>query len=123
MKNQFLGLLAIVISFGWLIEGAIADTLTTKGFKIDIQVNCEEGNVTCNRVSYRAKDLKTGKSLRLSGKTIHSLCADGVTPCRFLGYEFRNRNYRYIVTEGGLLEVYKGEKLLVSQQGTWDRSN
>ena len=123
MKNQFLGLVAIVISFGWLIEGAIADTLTTKGFKIDIQVNCEEGNVTCNRVSYRAKDLKTGKSLRLSGKTIHSLCADGVTPCRFLGYEFRNRNYRYIVTDGGLLEVYKGEKLLVSQQGTWGRSN
>jgi hypothetical protein len=124
-----LGLLLTIVSFGCLVEGSIADTLTTKGFKIDIQVNCEEGNVTCvrkaspleNRVSYQGQDLKTGKSLRLSGKTIHSLCADEVTPCRFLGYEFRNRNYRYIVTEGGLLEVYKGEKLLVSQQGTWDR--
>jgi hypothetical protein len=121
MKSQIFGLLATVLSFGWLVEGAIADTLTTKGFKIDIQVNCEEGNVTCNRVSYRGQDLKTGKSLRLSGKTVHSLCADGVTPCRFLGYEFRNRNYRYVVTEAGLLEIYKSGKLLVSQQGTWDR--
>jgi hypothetical protein len=121
MKNQFFGLLATVISFGCLVDGAIADTLTTKGFKIDIQVNCAEGNVTCDRVSYRGRDLKTGKSLRLSGKTIHSLCADGVTPCRFLGYEFRKRNYLYVVNEGGLLQVYKGGKLLVSQQGTWDR--
>jgi hypothetical protein len=129
MKRQFFGLFVTVFSCLGLVDVAIADTLTTKGFKIDIQVNCEEGNVTCvrkaspleNRVSYRGQDLKTGKSLRLSGKTIHSLCGDGVTPCRFLGYEFRNRNYRYIVTEGGLLEVYKGEKLLVSQQGTWDR--
>jgi hypothetical protein len=121
MKRQFFGLFVTVFSCLGLVDVAIADTLMTKGFKIDIRVNCEEGNVTCNRVSYRGQDLKTGKSLRLSGKTIHSLCADGVTPCRFLGYEFRNRNYRYIVTEGGLLEVYKGEKLLVSQQGTWDR--
>jgi hypothetical protein len=121
MKNQFLGLFVTFISFGCWVDGAIADTLMTKGFKIDIQVNCEEGNVTCDRVSYRGEDLKTGKSLRLSGKTVHSLCADRVTPCRFLGYEFRQRNYRYIVTEGGLLEVYRGGKLLVSQQGTWDR--
>lgn len=121
MKSQFFWLLYTVISFGCLVDGAIADTLTTKGFKIDINVNCAEGNVTCDRVSYRGEDLKTGKSLRLSGKTIHSLCADGVTPCRFLGYEFRHRNYRYIVTEGGRMEVYKGEKLLLSQQGTWDR--
>jgi hypothetical protein len=50
MKRQFFSLLASVISFGCLIDGAIADTLTTKGFKIDIEVNCEEGNVTCNLV-------------------------------------------------------------------------
>ena len=121
MKSQFLGLLTTVISCCYLVDGAIANTLTTKGFKIDIQVNCEEGNVTCDRVSYRGRDLKTGKSLRLSGRTIHSLCADRVTPCHFLGYEFRNHNYRYIVTDGGLLKVYQGEKLLVSQQGKWDR--
>jgi hypothetical protein len=121
MKSQIFGVLATVISFGCLVEGAIADTLTTKGFKIDIKVNCAEGYVTCDRVSYRGEDLKTGKSLRLSGKTVHSTCADRVTPCRFLGYEFRHRNYRYIVTEGAVLEVYKGGKLLVSQQGTWAR--
>jgi hypothetical protein len=61
MKSQIFGVLATVIIFGCFIESAIADTLMTKGFKIDIQVNCEEGNVTCvrkvspleNRVSRR----------------------------------------------------------------------
>jgi hypothetical protein len=113
--------LGTVVGLFCLTEGAIADTLTTKQFRIEIQVNCEEGNVTCGRVSYRGQDLKTGKSLRLSGKTIHSLCADGVTPCRFLGYEFLNRNYRYVVMEGGILKVYKSGKLLLSQHGTWER--
>ncbi len=113
--------LGTIVGLLCLAEGAIADILTTKQFRIEIQVNCQEGNVTCDRVSYRAKDLKTGKSIRLSGKTMHSLCADRVTPCRFLGYEFRNRGYRYIVTEGGQLEVYKGGKLVLSQSGTWDR--
>jgi hypothetical protein len=113
--------LGTVIGLLCLTEGAIAETLTTKQFRIEIQRNCAEGNVTCDRVSYRGKDLKTGKSIRLSGRTLHSLCADGVTPCQFLGYEFRNRNYRYIVTDSGLLRVYQGQKLLLSQQGTWDK--
>jgi hypothetical protein len=115
--------LAVGTFFGWfwLAEGAIADVLTTKQFRIEIQRKCAEGNVTCDRVSYRGKDLKTGKSLRLSGRTIHSLCADRVTPCQFLGYEFRNQNYRYVVTDGGLLKVYHGKKLLLSQQGEWNR--
>jgi hypothetical protein len=37
-----------------------------------------------------AHDLKTGQSIRLTGKTIHTTNAPGVTPGRFLGYEFRN---------------------------------
>lgn len=115
--------LALGTVIGWfsLAEGAIADTLTTKQFRIEIQRNCAEGNVTCNRVSYRGKDLKTGKSIRLSGKTMHTKCADGVTPCRFIGYEFRNREYRYIVTEYGNLDIYQGKKLILSQPGTWVR--
>jgi hypothetical protein len=115
--------LVLCTFIGWLclIEGAIAETLITKQFRIDIQRNCEEGNVTCDQVSYRGKDLKTGKSIQLSGKTIHTKCADGVTPCRFLGYEFRNRGYRYIVTDGGQLRIYQGQKLILSQSGDWER--
>ncbi|MFM2302960.1 MAG: hypothetical protein RLZZ135_363, partial [Cyanobacteriota bacterium] len=113
--------LGTFIGWFYLTEGAIADTLTTKQFRIDIQRNCAEGNVTCDRVSYRGKDLKTGKSIQLSGRTMHTKCADGVTPCRFIGYEFRNRDYRYIVTEYGNLDIYRGKQLILSQPGTWEK--
>lgn len=96
-----------------------ADTLKTKSFKVDIKRNCPEGNVTCNNVSYKGTDLRTGKSLRLTGKTVNALCADGVTPCRFLGYQFQNGSYRYFVSEAGTLQVYQGKKLLLQETGTW----
>jgi hypothetical protein len=111
----------IAIAFILLLCGqANAGTLTTKQFKIKIDRNCEEGVVVCDRISYRGTDLRTGKSIRLSGKTVHTLCADKVTPCRFLGYEFRNNNYRYFVSDNGMLEIYQGKKIILSQQGTWE---
>lgn len=95
--------------------------LLTRTFKISITRHCQEGSVTCNNVSYLGQNLRTGESIRLSGRTRHTLCADGVTPCRFLGYEFRNRDYRYLVTEEGTLQVFKGDRLLQLERGTWQR--
>ena len=98
---------------------AHADTLTTRSFSIQIQVNCAEGDVVCDDVTYRGKNRRTGQSLVLKGKTMHSLCADGVTPCRFLGYEFKNGAYRYVVYENGGLRVTQGQKVLVEETGEW----
>jgi hypothetical protein len=103
-----------------LAEGVLAETLKTKSFNVTITRNCLEESVTCNNVTYVGRDLITGKSIRLKGRTMHRLCADRVTPCRFLGYEFRNRNYRYLVTTEGTLQVYQGTKILVNEEGTWD---
>jgi hypothetical protein len=103
-----------------LAESVLAETLKTKSFKVTITRNCLEESVTCNNVTYVGRDLSTGKSIRLKGRTMHRMCADRVTPCRFLGYEFRNRNYRYLVTTEGTLQVYRDTKLLVSEEGTWD---
>lgn len=51
---------------------------------------------------------------------MHTLCSDGVTPCRFLGYEFMNGNIAYRVFESGLLQVVRGEnEVLVEEQGEW----
>lgn len=120
ITNRFISPISLVFVL-LLGEQAIAQTLTTKQFKIEIERNCEEGSVTCDRVSYRGTDLKTGRSIRLSGKTVHRLCADKVTPCQFLGYEFRNKNYRYVVSEDGKLLIYQGKKLVLSQRGTWEQ--
>jgi hypothetical protein len=96
-----------------------AGTLTTPSFIVDIKVQCAEGNVSCDKVDYVGKSRKTGKSIALHGKTMHTLCADGVTPCRFLGYEFWNGKINYRVGEDGTLLVTQGRKVLVSEKGEW----
>lgn len=96
-----------------------AETLLTPSFKVEIKVNCAEGNVTCDDVTYTGTSRRTGQSISLRGRTMHTLCADGVTPCRFLGYEFRNGNIRYLVLEGGELLVTQGGRVVVRETGAW----
>jgi hypothetical protein len=99
---------------------AIAQKLNTPSFVIQITSNCAEGNVTCDNISYVGTSRKTGKSIRLRGKTVHSLCADGVTPCRFQGYAFRSGRTHYFVSDDGRLEVTLNNKSLVSEKGQWE---
>ncbi len=93
--------------------------LVTKSYTVILKTLCEEGEVTCDQVEYQGRSHKTGASITLMGKTVHSLCADKLTPCRFLGYEFKNGDVSYTVTDSGLLRVTQGEKLLLQQQGEW----
>lgn len=119
LKNSIFSFILLpVASIAVLASSANAETLKTKNFNVEITRNCPEGYVTCNDVTYVGKHLRTGNSIRLTGKTIHSKGADGVTPGRFLGYEFRNYNYRYRVTAENELLVYKGKKLILREQGT-----
>ena len=96
----------------------LASTLNTPSFAITIEVRCEEGNVTCDNVRYVGVSKKTGNSISLKGKTIHTKCKDG-TPCRFLGYEFKSGSTFYRVLEEGRLEVTRGNKILVDEAGDW----
>ena len=98
-----------------------AETLDTPSFTIKIEAKCDQGNVTCDNVTYVGTSKKTGKSITLRGKTMHSICKDGVTPCRFLGWQFRNGSTKYIVTEGGQLTVTQVDKVLVNETGKWNR--
>ncbi|PSB56662.1 hypothetical protein [Chamaesiphon polymorphus] len=89
-----------------------AETLKTKNFEIKITRQCAEGNVICNRVTYIGKDSKTGKSIRLTGKTVNN-----PKSYTFLGYEFSNGKYRYFVNTSNVLQVYKGRQLILEEQG------
>ena len=97
-----------------------AGTLITPSFTVKIDVQCEEGNVTCDKVGYLGTSRKTGKSLSLRGKTLHGMCADGVTPCRFLGYAFKNGDTSYLVLDEGTLLVKRGDEVLLKENGKWD---
>jgi hypothetical protein len=105
----------------WWAVAANAETLLTPSFTVQIEVKCAEGNVTCDDVSYLGTNRKSGKSISLRGKTLHSMCADRVTPCRFLGYEFVRGNLRYVVLESGNLLVTRGKSVLVQEAGEWQQ--
>jgi hypothetical protein len=98
-----------------------SSTLITPSFVIEIKMNCAEGNVTCDNVTYVGTSKKSGKSITLRGRTKHGLCADGVTPCGFQGYEFKNGATYYRVLEDGSLLVTQGEKVLLEEKGNWER--
>jgi hypothetical protein len=113
---------------GWVLLGMAAasvqaDTLTTPSFEVRITVNCPEGHISCDDVTYVGKKRKTGQSIRLKGSTWHTRCADGVAPCRFMGYQFHNGKVIYSVMEEGYLRVTQGKKLLLEEQGEWEYGN
>lgn len=95
-----------------------AQVLITPSFNVTI-IGCDEGVVACDDVRYVGVSRKTGNVLALKGRTRHTLGADGVTPSRFLGYEFRSGNTTYSVSDDGALEVRRGSTVLVSEQGKW----
>lgn len=109
--SSFLLPIAGIVAFS---SAASAETIKTKDFQIKITVNCAEGNLTCNNVTYVGRNIKTGKSIRLTGKKVTS-----GKNYNFVGYEFRNGEYTYFVTTSNVrLQVYKGKKLILEQQGT-----
>jgi hypothetical protein len=98
----------------------VVRTLTTPSFIVRITVNCSESSVTCDDVKYVGTSKKTGESIRLRGKTKHSMCADRVTPCSFQGYEFWNGETYYRVLDDGRLSVLQKNRLLLEERGRWD---
>lgn len=111
---------ALITAIAFLLASpAIADTLVTENYTIEIQRNCGEGYVTCDDVSYHSKSHKSGNQLRLTGKTLSRMCADRVTPCQFIGYEFKNGNTTYTVFDSGRLLVERNGKTLVDETGEW----
>jgi hypothetical protein len=100
-------------------DGA-GDTLTTKSYVVTITSDCAEGNVDCNDVTYHGVSRQTGKAITLKGTTLHNKCGDGITPCRFLGYQFKNGNITYWVLESGSLQVIRGKnEVLLDEDGQW----
>lgn len=120
MEGRFtLKSLLAVLLLALPISVAAHQRLVTDSFEVTIDTRCKEGTVGCDKVHYTGVHRKTGRSIKLVGQEMHSRCADGVTPCRFLGYSFRNGDVTYAVLEDGTLLVRQGERVLVQERGTW----
>ncbi|OGO80205.1 MAG: hypothetical protein A2203_04230 [Chromatiales bacterium RIFOXYA1_FULL_46_5] len=115
MKFLLLPLLLLVSAI------TFAQQLDTPNYKVEIKELCSESEVQCQNVLYKGTSKVSGASIELKGTAWHSLCADGVTPCRFLGYQFKNGRIRYLVHESGLLQVIGSSgKVVLEEQGVWD---
>ncbi len=97
-----------------------AETLITENFIIQIERECEEGIVTCDTIRFIYSPVGFDQKQTVIGKTVHTMCADGVTPCAFQGYEFLADGAKYLIHNSGVLEVIdsEGNQLLV-EQGKW----
>ncbi|ETX11931.1 hypothetical protein MUS1_08305 [Marinomonas ushuaiensis DSM 15871] len=113
MKNLYLILLFVTLpSFA-------TEVLETKNYRVSIESRCMEGEVSCSNYIYKGMSKKSGSEIQLKGSSWHTKCADG-SPCRFLGYQFKNGNITYYVHQDGLLEVIQNKnKVLLSEQGNW----
>ena len=76
----------------------------TQSYRIQIEVRCREDVIMCNNARYVGTNKKTGKSIRLRGRTVHSYASDGVTPTQFQGYSFTNGSTEYFVSAHGVVQ-------------------
>jgi len=110
----------LVFATAIMSSAVSAETLTTDNFIIQIERGCEEGEVTCDTVRFIYSPVGIEKKQIVVGKTVHTKCADGITPCAFQGFEFLADGAKYFIHNSGVLEVTdsEGNQLLV-EQGTW----
>lgn len=119
IMRVLLFLLPIVIAVFSYSNMSFAATLTTSNYIVEVIQNCEEGVASCNDVTYIGTSKRSGDSIELTGQAWHATCADGVTPCRFMGYIFKNGDITYLVEQIGVLRVMKNDTVLVEERGEW----
>lgn len=99
---------------------ASAQTLTTESYQIDVTSLCPEGEVTCQQMSFALTVKESGNVQHYEGRSLHRLCADGETPCQFIGYRFRDDKRQFTLFDNGALEINCGAGLeIVREQGQW----
>ena len=101
------------------VASAYSETLITPSFVVIIVNNFEEGDVTSDDVTYVGVSRKNGSTIKIKGRTLHTMEADGVTPNRFQGYVFEKDKVSYFVSSEGTLRVTSGKKVLVKESGQW----
>lgn len=90
------------------IEAHFILGMDVQGQRLNLYKDCDEGYVTCDNMLLVAPNLgeliqvgEYGKRLGTSpnrvalypAKTKHTLCKDGITPCRFQGYSFSGEDF------------------------------
>ena len=105
----------IVLSLGGTIAvelPANAEIKRTKNFSIEININCADA-VNCDNVTGTGTNIHTGETLQLNGKRLKSAKSDS-TPKRLVSYEFRDKDYIFVVTDS-TLTVSCGDRVILKE--------
>ena len=103
-----------------LTPDVLAEKLISHTFEVAVKRGCGEGHVTCDNVAFELTNKHTGTSSHSIGKTLHSKCSDGVTPCKFQGYTFMIGDFSYILYARGSIEILNSKnEIVTSEQGEW----
>jgi hypothetical protein len=109
----------IVLFFIFIFAPVVAaNTLKTSNFEIVIGT-CEEGVVSCYDVPVTIRNLKNGVLEKVLGKTVHTLCGDGVTPCAFQGYQFKYSNSQFMINNSGKVIITASNGSVKTEDGEW----
>ena len=85
---------------------------SSKTYEFSIERRCEEGRVSCDNVLLKKLNKKTGERLKIIGATHHSKCADGFSPCRFVGYIFEKDGLRIFIDYQNIVVTRNGAEIL-----------
>lgn len=88
MNHRYCPALCQLIGLLMLVLHVQAGTLVTDAGIVHVDSLCPEGYVECDYVSLKFAGQAGSAKPSLLGSTLYSRCADGISPCRFLGYEF-----------------------------------
>ena len=112
----------IILCFLCLFSGsAISAELVTQHYRLNVVVNCGEGQITCDDIDLTAINRQSQKIIfQTKGHTRHVMCADGITPCRFLGYECKIKNMTFFLAEDGTLTITADKSdIVINEKGEW----
>ena len=94
------------------IDAEAQGMYSSKTYEFSIERRCEEGRVSCDNVLLEARNKKTSERLRIVGATHHSRCADGISPCRFIGYIFEKDGLRIFIDYQNIVVTRNGAEIL-----------
>jgi len=114
----FGGILFLLLSA--IVPGGHAAEFVSPAARATVTVNCPEGEVSCDDVDLELLRIPAGEVIHARGRTLHTLCRDGVTPCRFLGYEFIDGDTRIRLYESGVITIEGGDGGdILRETGEW----
>ena len=121
MKLHLVSIVLLALCSCASIPETSAATILTKSYKITLLENCNE-DVACQDVKFTAEKIDNGKRVRLNGRSVTSICNDGVTACHHLGYKFVDGSTTYFVSDDNWFDISRGDQVLLHEEIiSWDR--